>query len=56
MLGSSVRFTAKGLEVIALHLRISLRRSSGEGWVRAVSIPRPPAFDTADASSASAGK
>lgn len=53
MLGSSVKFTAKGLEVRVLHLRISLRRSSGVGWVRAVSIPRPPAFDTADASSAS---
>src|SRR5687767_11013988 len=31
---------------------ISLRRSSGVGWVNAVSIPSPPALETAEASSA----
>jgi hypothetical protein len=30
-------FTPKGCEVLVLVLRISLRRSSGVGWVRAVS-------------------
>lgn len=30
-------FTPKGLEVKVRVLRISLRRSSGVGWVRAVS-------------------
>ena len=71
--------TPKGLEVLDLVLRISLRRSSGVGCVRAVSymeraqglagaekdgqrergcvwvsltMPRPPASETADASSA----
>ncbi|KAJ6259128.1 LOW QUALITY PROTEIN: Tankyrase-1 [Drechslerella dactyloides] len=52
-----------GFDVIVLHLRISLRRSSGVGCVSAVNwqvgmtveeltIPRPPAFETAEASSA----
>jgi hypothetical protein len=45
-------FTPKGLSVMVLHLRISLRRSSGVGCVRAVRIPRPPALLTAEASSA----
>jgi len=44
--------TPKGLFVIVLHLRISFRRSSGVGCVRAVNIPSPPALLTADASSA----
>lgn len=71
MVGRRVMFTPKGFLVMLLHFRISFRRSSGVGWVRAVSwiecqclclgdcrdelgltIPRPPAFETALASSA----
>lgn len=44
--------TPNGFEVMVLHLRISFRRSSGVGWVRAVRSPRPPALETAEASSA----
>lgn len=44
--------TPNGFLVMVLHRRISFRRSSGVGWVRAVRIPRPPALLTADASSA----
>lgn len=44
--------TANGLFVKVLHFRISFRRSSGVGCVRAVRIPSPPALLTADASSA----
>ena len=61
--------TPKGFEVLVLVLRISARRASGVGWVRAVSweavswgvcrwegdgltMPRPPALETAEASSA----
>jgi len=44
--------TPKGLLVMVLHFRISFRRSSGVGCVRAVRIPSPPALLTADASSA----
>ena len=50
--GRIVRFTPKGLSVISLQRLISLSRSSGVGWVRAVMMPRPPALDTAAASSA----
>jgi len=52
MAGSSVMFTPKGFLVSCLHLRISLRSSSGEVWVKAVMIPNPPALETAAASSA----
>ena len=41
-----------GFEVMVRQRRISSRRASGEGCVRAVRIPRPPAFETALASSA----
>ena len=70
-MGKRVMLTANGFFVIVRHFRISLRRSSGVGWVSAVSykrevssasrrwtvpeiltMPRPPALDTADASSA----
>jgi hypothetical protein len=37
MEGRRVRFTPKGDLVMVRHLRISLRRCSGVGWVRAVS-------------------
>jgi len=47
--GRRVMFTPKGLLVRVLHLRISARRSSGVGCVRAVMIPRPPALETAEA-------
>lgn len=52
MAGRSVRLTPKGLLVMVRQRRISLRRCSGVGWVKAVRIPRPPALDTAEASSA----
>ena len=32
--------------------RVIEGKDGGEGWVRAVSVPRPPAFETALASSA----
>lgn len=44
--------TAKGLFVMVLHFRISARRPSGSGQIRAVIMPNPPALDTALASSA----
>ena len=50
--GRMVMFTPKGLSVIERQRSISLRRSSGVGCVSAVRMPRPPAFDTAEASSA----
>ncbi|MCY1535468.1 hypothetical protein D9M68_708750 [compost metagenome] len=50
--GRIVRFTPKGLSVIVRVRAISWRRSSGVGCVSAVRMPRPPAFDTAAASSA----
>lgn len=51
-MGRRVRLTAKGFLVIFLHFRISFRSDSASGWVRAVIIPRPPALETAAASSA----
>lgn len=50
--GKRVRLTPKGLSVIVLHLRISSRKPSGVGKMRAVIMPKPPALDTADASEA----
>ena len=44
-------FTPKGLSVNLRVFLIASRRASGFGWVRAVRIPRPPAFETAAASS-----
>jgi hypothetical protein len=44
--------TPKGLLVMVRQRRISVRRCSGVGWVNAVKIPRPPALETAEASSA----
>lgn len=52
MAGNKVKLTPKGLLVIVRQRRISLRKCSGVGWVKAVKIPRPPAFETAEASSA----
>ena len=40
--GRTVLFTPKGLSVIPRQRSISLRRSSGVGWVSAVSIPKAP--------------
>ena len=45
-------FTAKGLSVIDRQRSISSASALGLGWVSAVIVPRPPAFDTALASSA----
>lgn len=39
------RFRTSGLS-ISLHSRIALRKASGEGCVRAVRMPSPPALDT----------
>ena len=50
--GRIVRLTPNGLSVIPRQRLISLRRSSGVGWVRPVRMPRAPAFETAEASSA----
>lgn len=50
MLGKKVRLTAKGFLVRLWHLRISLRRASGDPGLRPVTIPRPPALLTAAAS------
>jgi len=50
--GRKVRFTPKGWSVISWQRAISLASSSGVGWVRPVRMPRPPALDTAEASSA----
>ena len=52
MVGRIVRFTPKGRSVISRQRAIAAASASGEGWVSAVSIPSPPAFDTAAASSA----
>lgn len=40
-------FTPKGWGVRERVLAISEVRAEGEGWVRAVRIPRPPALETA---------
>jgi len=45
-------FTPNGLPVIARQRSISALKAAGVGWVSAVKKPRPPAFDTAAASSA----
>ena len=50
--GRKVRFTPNGLSVISRQRAISFASSSGVRWVRPVMMPSPPAFDTADASSA----
>lgn len=42
-------FTPKGLSVSLRVSRIAWRRASGEGCESAVSIPRPPALETAAA-------
>src|SRR5690606_6897635 len=47
-----VRFTPKGLSVIVRQRAISAASASGVGWVSAVRMPSPPAFETAAASSA----
>ena len=39
MLGKSVIFTPKGLDVSFRVSRMAVRRASGEGWVSAVRIP-----------------
>lgn len=50
--GRRVMLTPNGFLVKVRVLRISARRASGVGCVRAVRIPRPPALETAEASSA----
>ena len=50
--GRKVRFTPNGLSVISRHFAISFASSSGVFWVRPVMMPRPPALETAAASSA----
>jgi hypothetical protein len=50
--GRKVRLTPKGLSVISRQRAISLASSSGVFCVRPVMMPRPPALDTAAASSA----
>src|SRR5262245_43079724 len=50
--GRIVRFTPNGLSVILRQRSISARSASGDGCVSAVRMPRPPALDTAAASSA----
>lgn len=52
MEGRRVMFTPKGFLVRVLHLWISLRRSAGVGKRSPVMMPRPPALETALASSA----
>src|SRR5690606_8579562 len=47
-----VRFTPKGLSVIVRQRAISAASASGVGCVSAVRMPRPPALETAAASSA----
>jgi hypothetical protein len=42
-----VKLTPKGLSVISRQRAISLVSASGVGIVRAVTMPKPPAFDTA---------
>lgn len=62
MLGRRVTFTPKAPyllsrsfriwgSIIDLVLRMASRSASGEGWVSAVRMPRPPALDTAAARS-----
>ena len=43
-------FTPKFLSVSERVSLIAVRRAAGFGWVKAVRIPRPPAFETAAAS------
>ena len=50
--GRNVRLTQIGLSVISRHLAISFASFSGVPWVRPVMVPRPPALETAAASSA----
>ncbi|MCY1238112.1 hypothetical protein D9M72_508320 [compost metagenome] len=50
--GRKVRFTPKGLSVISWQRAISRASSSGVFCVRPVMMPRPPALETAAASSA----
>ena len=45
-------FTPNGLSVISRQRAISAESFSGVRWVKPVIMPRPPAFDTAAASSA----
>jgi hypothetical protein len=52
MEGRRVRFTPKGFEVMERQRVISWVRAAGEGCVRPVRMPRPPALETAEASSA----
>src|SRR6267143_5823752 len=47
-----VRLTPNGWSVISRQRLISLRRSSGVGWVRPVRKPSAPALATAEVSSA----
>lgn len=49
----SITLTPKGLSVISRHLRISARSCSPLEFIPAI-IPRPPAFETAEARDASA--
>ena len=51
-MGKKVRFTPIGALVISLQRAISSPRSLAVFCVSPVMIPRPPAFDTAAASSA----
>jgi hypothetical protein len=55
-IGRNVMFTPIGLSVISRARLISAASFSGVGWVSAVIMPRPPASDTAAASSASPTK
>src|SRR5262249_44498316 len=50
--GRNVRFTPNGLSVMSRQRAISFANSSGVRCVNPVMMPRPPALDTADASSA----
>src|SRR5690606_18455430 len=52
MVGKIVRFTANGLSVISLQRLISFASPSGVPCDSAVMVPRPPALETAAASSA----
>jgi hypothetical protein len=50
--GKKVRFTPKGASVISWQRAISLANNSGVFCVKPVMMPRPPALETADVSSA----
>ena len=52
MAGKNVKLTPNGLLVIVRQRRISARNASGVGCVKAVSIPKAPALETAEAISA----